>query len=194
MTKEGYFFLGALILFHFGRVAYFYYQKWQRKRAELEIADYRWETYLKLREEILSTKPADIGIEFADDTETAFAVGLEMHTGVEVQIIVLFKTEQVWGLTTRNARKDIFIPKNENFSAASTSVLATAQYNFARMRRKYTSVPEPGYIKFHILTNSDVYSADSSIQDIISENSDWKELFDKMNEALEQCEDEKPTP
>jgi hypothetical protein len=187
MMKEGYFFLGALILFHLGRVAYFYYQKWQRKRAELEIADFRWDTYLKLREDILSTKPDGIGIELADDTETAFAIGLEIHTGVEVQIIVLLKTGEVWGLTTRNARKDIFIPKNENFSAASTSVLTTAQYNFARMQRKYTSVPEPGYIKFHILTNNNVYSAGSSIQDIISETSDWKELFDKMNEALEQC-------
>lgn len=188
--KEGYFFLGALILFHFGRIAYFYYQKWQRKRAELEIADYWWETYLKLREEILSIKPAGIGIELPNDTETAFAIGLETHTGVEVQIIVLFKTEEVWGLTTRNARKEIFSPKNEDFSAAIISTLATAQYNFARMKRNYASVPEPGYIKFHILTNNDVYSAGSSIKDIISETSDWQELYAKMNEALEQSEGE----
>ncbi|MFA6247393.1 MAG: hypothetical protein WC615_10660 [Mucilaginibacter sp.] len=188
--KEGYFFLGALILFHLGRVAYFYYQKWQRKLAEVEIADFQWDTYLKLREEILSIKPNGIGIELTDDTETAFAVGLEIHTGVEVQLIVLLKTGEVWGLTTRNSRKNIFIPKNESFLAASTSAFTTAQYNFARMRRKYTTVPEPGYIKFHILTNNDVYSADSLIRDIISETSDWQELYAKINEALEQSESE----
>ncbi|MBD1386265.1 hypothetical protein IDJ75_13345 [Mucilaginibacter rigui] len=190
MMKEGYFFLGALILFHFGRVAYFYYQKWQRKRAELEIADYKWETYLTLREKILSTQPVDVGIELPYDTETAFAVAQEIHTGVEVQIIVLFKTGETWVLTTRNARKDIFIPKNENFLAAVASVFTTAQYNFARMRRKYISVPEPRSIKFHIITNNDIYSADSLIQNIISETSDWQELYAKMNEALEQSEGE----
>lgn len=187
--KEGYIVLGGVLLFQLGRVVYFYYQKWKLKKIETEITDNLWETYLKLREEILKIKPTDLDLKLLENTEAAFGVALETHTGREVQLIVVFNTGEIWILSTRNARKDIFIPENESFAAAVTSLLATAQYNFARMRREHTHVPEPGHTKFHIFTNYNVYSADSLIQDIISETSDWQELYSKLNEALEQSED-----
>jgi hypothetical protein len=187
--KEAYFFFGALVLFHFGRVAYFYYQKWQRKQAEVEIADHRWDFYLKTREQMLSIKPDDLGIELSEDTETSFAVALESHTGREVQIILIFITGEIWILNSGNAKKNIFPPKNENVVASANSTMLTAGYNYARMRRLYAAVPEPGYVKFHIITNIGVYSADSTIQDLGAETSNWQELYINIIEALEKSED-----
>ncbi len=81
---------------------------------------------------------------------------------------------------------------------AVTSAFATAQYNFARMRRFYTEVLEPGNIKFHILTNVDVYSSNSFIWDTQAENFIWEELWDNINQVLEATQNNevpsKPIP
>jgi hypothetical protein len=60
-----------------------------------------------------------------------------------------------------------------------------ARYHFARMVRKNIEVPEPGYSRFYILTNKGIYSAVSSIDDIVSGDSDWSELFYEVDNVLD---------
>ncbi|MGY4539712.1 hypothetical protein ACVW0P_004151 [Mucilaginibacter sp. UYNi724] len=179
--KEGYIVLGGVLLFQLGRVVYFYYQKWKLKKVDIEITDNLWETYLKQREYLLSVKAENLGIQLNEDNETVFGVGHETHYGTEVRLLLVFRNAKISTINTLIAREQVFETDNMNVKVAITSAMSTAQYNFARMRRKNTSVPEPGYAKFYILTGNDVYAATSSVRDIVDGNSKWEELFNKID-------------
>jgi hypothetical protein len=182
--KDGYLLWGAILLVYAGRLIYLYYQKRKQKQTDVEIADFRWDIYLNLREQTFSINPVTLGIEFPEDTETAFGIAIEMHLGDQVRFVIVLKNNEIWAFNTRFERKNIFNAPDEKATEAVMSAFTTAQYNFARMRRKFTSVPELGFIKFHILTNKDIYSSSSLIQDLSSENFLWQELVDKVDEAI----------
>jgi hypothetical protein len=71
-------------------------------------------------------------------------------------------------------------------SSAATEAVAAAQYHFARMRRNNAEGLLPGHIKFHILTNHDIYSAGDTIPEILRESSDWSELVAKCFKVVNE--------
>ncbi|RYY34021.1 MAG: hypothetical protein EOP46_14780 [Sphingobacteriaceae bacterium] len=187
---EAYILFGGLALFHLGLLFYHYYQKRKMNKTEVEIADFRWNEYLKLRQETLSVNPLNLGIELPEVTETAFGIAKEVHYDTGVHFVIIFKTGEIWALSTENGRKDVlFNADNETVMGAVSAAFDTAQYNFARMRRNFTCVLEPGDIKFHILTNIDVYSTNSFIWNTLAESFVWEELWDSINQVIEEIQD-----
>ena len=176
--KEGYWLFGALLLFHFGRVIYAYYYKWQYKQADVEIADVNYDAYLNLREQTFAVTPADLGLVFPDDTETAFGIIMETHTGNAIESVAAFSTGEVWLYKSKNPRKYVLGEENEGLKTAALAAISAAQYHYARMRRNNKDELLPGHIKFHILTNQDVYSAGDPINVIVNYSSEWEELFE----------------
>jgi hypothetical protein len=177
--NEGYWLLGSLILFHFGRLLYLYYQKSRYDKAGEEIADHHYDRYLNLRAEIFALKPEDLSIVVSNDKETAFALVLEIHASTVLQAIIAFSDGKVWAFNTDNARKNIGDSDAMDLSSAAIEAVTAAQYHFARMKRQNTDTLLPGYIKFHILTNQDIYSAGDTIPVILHESSEWTELVVK---------------
>ncbi|UOE51839.1 hypothetical protein MTO98_12195 [Mucilaginibacter sp. SMC90] len=178
--KEEYWVFGGALLFHFGRLLYKYYQKKRYEKVSDEIADYRYDTYLELRDETFALKPEDIGIVLSSDNETAFALILEMHVAEALQAIVAFSDGKVWAFNTYNARKNIVDNDAEDLRFAAIEAVAAAQYHFARMRRMDAGTLLPGHIKIHILTNQDTYSAGGTITAMCNESSEWAELVAKV--------------
>lgn len=186
---EAYIFLGVIVLFHLGRLFYFYYQKRQIRETDVEIADFKWNEYLKLRHETLSVTSTDLGLELPEDPETAFGIATELHYGTSVYFIIIFKTGEIWMFSTESVKKEaLFKADNGTVMEAVIAAFDTAQYNFARMRRRFTGVLEPGHIKFHVLTNIDVYSTNSFIWDTQVENFIWEELWDNINQVIEEIQ------
>jgi|GEM_PF-5087610 len=177
--KEVYWFFGALVLFHFGKLLYFYYRKKRYDKAGEEIADYRYDRYLELRDETFALKPEDLGIVLPNDEETAFALIMEIHLIDVLQAVVAFSDGKVWAFNTENARKNIEDNHAIGLSSAAIAAVAAGQYHFARMRRKNAERLLPGHIKFHILTNYDIYSVDGPIAEMVDESSEWSELVEK---------------
>jgi hypothetical protein len=178
--KESYWLIGGVVLFHFGRLLYLYYQKHQYDKADEEIADIRFDSYLKLREETLALKPEDLNIDVPAGEEAAFAVILEIHTVSTIQAIAAFANGHVWAFNSQNARKYTRDDNGDKLKARATEAIRVGQYHFARMRRKNAEKLLPGYVKFHILTNLDVYSVDGPIDDMLPEYSQWEELAASM--------------
>ncbi|MDP9078675.1 MAG: hypothetical protein M3O71_14685 [Bacteroidota bacterium] len=184
--KEGYWFLGALVLFHFGKLLYFYYQKKRSEKADEEIADYRYDRYLELRHETFALKPEDLGIVVSNDKETAFALVMEIHASDVLQAVAAFSDGKVWAFNTNNARKNIGDDNSVDLSSAAIEAVAAAQYHFARMRRKDADTLLPGHIRFHILTNHDIYSACGTIAEMLHESSEWSELVTKSLKVADE--------
>ncbi|MGN8069319.1 hypothetical protein [Mucilaginibacter sp. 22184] len=184
--KEGYWFFGALIFFHFGRLLYLYYQKKRSDKVDEEIADYRYERYLEMRDETFALKPEDLSIVIPNDKETAFALAMEIHASDVLQTVVAFSDGKVWAFNSKNTRKNIGDSDTVDLSSAAIEAVATAQYHFARMKRKNTNDLLPGYIKFHILTNLDTYSVGGMITEILHDSSEWSELVTKAFKVTDE--------
>ena len=195
--KESYWFFGSLVLVHIVILLYRFYQKKRSDKVGAEIADYRYDRYLEFRTETFALRPEDLGIMISDDKETAFALIMEIHTYTVLQAVAAFSDGRVWAFNTRNARKNVNNSNNEvNLSSAAREAVAAAQYHFARMMRNNADGLLPGHIKFHILTNYDIYSAGGTIAEILHESSEWSELAarsfkvaDELNSAVKS----KPT-
>ncbi len=183
--KEGYWFFGALVLFQIGKLSYRYYQKKRSDRAEEEIADFHYDRYLELRDETFVLKPEDLGIEVPNDKETAFALIMEIHAVSVLQAVAAFADGTVWAFNTKNARKTIGDNNALDLSAAAIEAVAAGQYHFARMRRGDADTLLPGHIKFHILTNHDIYSVGGPFTEMLHESSEWSELVEKSFKVAE---------
>ena len=184
--KEEYWYFGGLALFYFGRLLYLYYQKRRYRKTGEEIADYRYERYLELRDETFALKPEDLGIEVPNEKETAFALVLEMHTYTVLQAIVAFSDGKVWAFNTASARKNIGDGEAVDLRSAAIEAVTVAQYHFARMRRRDAGALLPGHIKLHIITNQDIYSVDNTIAEMLRESSEWAELLAKAFEVADK--------
>jgi hypothetical protein len=194
--KEGYWFFGVLVFLHFGKLLYLYYQKKRSDKADEEIADYRYDRYLELRDETFALKPEDLGIVVPNDKETAFALVMEIHASDVLQTVAAFSDGKVWAFNTDNARKNINDSNAVDLSSAAIEAVAAGQYHFARMRRKDADALLPGHIKFHILTNHDIYSVGGTIAEMLHESSEWSELVAKsftMADELNNAAKSKPT-
>ncbi|WEA02479.1 hypothetical protein [Mucilaginibacter sp. SJ] len=187
--KEEYWYFGGLALFYFGRLLYLYYQKRCYRKTGEEIADYRYDRYLELREETFALKPEDLGIEVPDDKETAFALILEMHTYAVLQAVVAFSDGKVWAFNTANARKNVGDNKAVDLRSAAIEAVAAAQYHFVRMRRRDADTLLPGHIKLHIITNQDIYSVGDRINEMLHESSEWAELITKAFAVADELND-----
>jgi hypothetical protein len=184
--KEGYWFFGTLVLFQIGRLLYIYYQKKRFDKAFEEIADYRYDRYLELRDETFALKPEDLGIMVPNDKETAFALIMEIHAIDVLQAVAAFSDGKVWAFNTRNARKNIGDNNAMDLSSAAIEAVAAGQYHFARMRRKNAEGLLSGHIKFHILTNYDIYSVGGTIAEMLHESSEWSELVAKSFKVADE--------
>lgn len=184
--KEGYWLFGGVLFFHFGKLLYLYYQKKRSDKVGEEIADYRYERYLELRDETFALKPEDLGIVVPNDKETAFALVMEMHAFDELQAVAAFSDGKVWVFNSKSARKDIGDSNAADLSSAAIDVVAAAQYHFARMRRKDAGALLPGHIKIHILTNHDIYSAGDMFDKMLHESSEWSELVEKAVTVVDE--------
>jgi len=182
---NGYYIFGALALFHISKILYFSYQKSQVVKAEIEISDKLWETYLEKREILLAAKAEELDIDLTGDDEVAFGAGYETHYGTEVRLFIIFCNAKIRTLNSGSARDNIFNYDQPKVKAATDSLMAMTRYHFARMARKNITVPEPGYSRFYILTNKSIYSAVSSIDDVVSGDSDWSELFYEVDTVLD---------
>ena len=171
--------MGLPVVFQFGKLLYRYYQKKRSDRVKVEIADYRYDRYLELRDETFALKPEELGIAVPNDDEKAFALVMELHTFDMLQAVAAFSNGKVWAFNTRHARKNINDSNAVDLSAAAIEAVAAAQYHFARMRRTHADSLLPGHIKFHILTNYDIYSAGDTIYEMLDESSEWSELVAK---------------
>jgi len=194
--KEDYWFFGALLFFPFGKLLYLYYQKKRFVKADKDIADYRYNRYLELRNETFALKPEDLSIEVPNDKETAFALVMEIHAFDVLQAVAAFSDGKVWAFNTKNARKNIGDSNEADLNSAAIEAVAAAQYHFARMRRKDAVALIPGHIKFHILTNDDIYSAGGAIAEMLHESSEWSELVAKsftVADELNNAAKSKPT-
>ena len=178
--EEGYWFFGVLIFFHFGRLLYLYYQKKRSDKVTEEIADFRYERYLELRDETFALKPEDLGIVIPNYKETAFALVMEIHASDVLEAVVAFSDGKVWVFNTNNARKNISDSDTVDLSSAAIEAVAAAQYHFARMKRRDAHALLPGHVKFHILTNHDIYSVGGTIPEMLDESSEWSELVTKV--------------
>lgn len=184
--KEGYWFFGALLFFPFGKLLYLYYQKKRFVKADKDISDYRYYRYLELRDETFALKPEDLGTVVPNDEETAFALVMEIHASDVLQAVAAFSDGKVWAFNTKNARKNIGDSNAMDLNSAVIEAVAAAQYHFARMRRKDADMLLPGHIKFHILTNQDIYSAGGTIAEILHELSEWSELVAKSFTVVDE--------
>lgn len=190
--EEGYYIVGSVVLFHIGRIAYRYYQRKQVLRAEMEISDNLWNSYLKKREILLATGAEKLGIQLTGDDETPFGVGHETHYGTQVRLLFIYSNAKIRTLNSDIARDDTLEYDEPELKAKTDSLMAMAGYYFARLARRNTTVPEPGYSRFYILTDKGIYSELSSINDIINRNSDCSELFFKVDSVLDIVIKEKP--
>ncbi|RFZ82284.1 hypothetical protein DYU05_16860 [Mucilaginibacter terrenus] len=184
--KEEYWPIGAILLFHFGRIINNYYLKWKYRQVDKEIADINYDTYLDLREQTFALTPTDLGVMFPTNTETAFGIIMEMHTGTAIQSIVAFSTGEVWLYNSINPRKHVSDKENSSLTTTALAAITAAQYHYARMRRNNKGELLPGHIKFHILTNHDVYSADDPIDAFLDNSSQWEELFNNASAIIEE--------
>jgi hypothetical protein len=185
--KDEYWIYGGLALFYIGKLLYQYYQRSLHNKTISEIADSRYKRYLELRGETFLLKPRDVGITVPDD-ETAFALMLEMHLFDVLLSVVAFSDGKAWTFNTQSARKSIDDDNTESLRLAAVEAVKTAQYHFARMRRRRGDVDKllPGHIKFHILTNQDIYSADDTIEATLNESSQWTEIIKKAFTVVDE--------
>jgi hypothetical protein len=184
--KGGYWFFLAPVFFHFGKLLYFFYQKKRSDKGNEEIAEYRYDRYLELRDETFALKPEDLGIVVSNDKETAFALVMEIHASDVLQAVAAFSDGKVWAFNSNNARKNIEDSNLVDLSSAASKAVAAGQYHFARMKRKDADTLFPGHIKFHILTNHDIYSAGGTIATILHESSEWSELVEKSFKVADE--------
>jgi len=163
-------------------------EKKRYDKAGEEIADYRYDRYLELRDETFALKPEDLGIVLPNDKETAFALIMEIHLIDVLQAVVAFSDGKVWAFNTENARKNIEDNNAIDLSSAAIEAVAAGQYHFARMRRKNAERLLPGHIKFHILTNHDIYSVDGTLNEMLQESSEWSELVAKSFTVVDELD------